>query len=222
MITVVIADDQPLVRAGLRMLLSAECDIKLVGEAEDGAGALAQVAEHRPDVVLMDLRMPGMDGVAATRRIVAERDARPDELTRVLVLTTFDDDDTVNSALRAGASGFMLKHASPTEVADAVRRVAQGDAWIDPSIAARVLATLRPQVPDEQVDVAALLTPREREVLVLVANGLSNDDIKRKLMLSEATVKTHVARILIKTGSRDRAAAVSLAFRSGFMQRYAR
>lgn len=217
MITVVLADDQPLVLAGLRMLLEAEADIEVVGEASNGADALACVAEHAPQVVLMDLRMPGMDGAEATRRIVAERGAS-ETPTRVLVLTTFNDDDALYGALRAGASGFMLKHASATEVADAVRRVAQGDVWLDPAVAGRVLENLRPPTPAAEIEAIALLTPREREVLTLVAQGMSNDEIKRTLWLSEATVKTHVARILMKTGSRDRAAAVALAYRSGFVR----
>lgn len=216
MIRVLIADDQPMVRAGLTMLLSAEDDIEVIGEAATGEAALREVAASEPDVVLMDLRMPGIGGVEATRTIVADRMDHPDAISRVLVITTFDDDETVYAALRAGASGFMLKHASPTEVADAVRRVAAGDVWLDPSVAGRVVDSLRPPRPSAAA-VADLLTPREQEILRLMADGLSNDEIRQQLFVSMATVKTHVARVLLKTGSRDRAAAVALAWKSGFV-----
>lgn len=214
MTTVFIVDDQPLVRAGVTMLLSGEEGLEVVGEASSAVEALPRVRELRPDVVLMDVRMPGMDGVAATRELVA--DAGSDQLVRVLVMTTFNDEDVVVEALQAGASGYLLKHASPTEIADAVRRVASGDTWLDATAATRLVERLRPRSA-VSTDVAALLTPREQEVLRMVAAGLSNTDIRKLLFLSEATVKTHVARILLKTGSRDRAAAVALAYRSGFV-----
>lgn len=214
MIDVFIVDDQPLVRAGITMLLSGEPGIAVVGEAESAAGALRLVRQLRPDVVLMDVRMPGMDGVSATRELVADGDA--DRLVRVIVMTTFDDEDVVVDALLAGASGYLLKHASPTELADAIRRVSSGDTWLDPTAATRLVERLRPRGGDS-TDIAALLTPREQEVLRMVAAGLSNREIRERLVLSEATVKTHVARLLLKTGSRDRAAAVALAYRTGFV-----
>jgi DNA-binding NarL/FixJ family response regulator len=218
-IRLVLADDVQMVRAGLRMLLSAEPDIEVVAEAADGHGAIAAVEALAPDVVLMDLSMPGMDGIEATSRIVAERPNRADQLTRVLVLTSMNDEENLYGALRAGAHGYMLKHSSPDELADAVRRVASGDSWLDPAVIGRVVEALRlPSRRDGGREVARVLTPREQEVFRLVADGLSNDDIRRRLVLSEATVKTHVARILMKTGSRDRAAAVALAYRSGFVR----
>lgn len=216
MITVFIVDDQPLVRAGITMLLSGEADIEVMGEAGTADEALAHVRRLRPDVVLMDVRMPGTDGVSATRRLV-EEPAPDDAIVKVLIMTTFDDEDVVIDALQAGASGYLLKHSSPTEIADAVRRVAAGDTWLDATAATRLVERLRPRSADT-TDVAALLTPREQEVLRLVAAGLSNREIRDLLVLSEATVKTHVARLLLKTGSRDRAAAVALAYRSGFVQ----
>ncbi|TBT88660.1 response regulator transcription factor [Propioniciclava sinopodophylli] len=217
-VTVVLADDQPMVRAGVRMLLSVDPAIQVVGEASDGHEAIAAVERLRPDVIVMDLRMPGTDGAEATRRIVAEQEHTPDALTRVLVLTTFDEDADVYAALRAGASGFLLKHASADVLATAIRRVAEGESWLDPAVVGRVIRALRlPPGPDGAA-VAAVLTPREREVLTLVAEGLSNAELCDRLFLSEATVKTHVARVLMKTGSRDRAAAVALAYRSGFVR----
>lgn len=217
-VTVVLADDQPMVRAGVRMLLSVDPAIQVVGEASDGHEAIAAVERLRPDVIVMDLRMPGMDGTEATRRIVAEQEHTPDALTRVLVLTTFDEDADVYAALRAGASGFLLKHASADVLATAIRRVAEGESWLDPAVVGRVIRALRlPPGPDGAA-VAAVLTPRERKVLTLVAEGLSNAELCDRLFLSEATVKTHVARVLMKTGSRDRAAAVALAYRSGFVR----
>ena len=217
-VTVVLADDQPMVRAGVRMLLSVDPAVQVVGEASDGHEAIAAVERLRPDVIVMDLRMPGMDGTEATRRIVAEQEHTPDALTRVLVLTTFDEDADVYAALRAGASGFRLKHASADVLATAIRRVAEGESWLDPAVVGRVIRALRlPPGPDGAA-VAAVLTPRERKVLTLVAEGLSNAELCDRLFLSEATVKTHVARVLMKTGSRDRAAAVALAYRSGFVR----
>lgn len=216
MIDVLIVDDQPLVRAGISMLLMAEDDIRVIGEAGSGQQALQLARSSCPDVVLMDVRMPGMDGVAATRELVRESKGNPDRLVRVLIMTTFDDEDVVVQALQAGASGYLLKHASPTEIADAIRRVAAGDTWLDATAATRLVQRLRASsaVP---TDITEVLTPREQEVLRLVAAGLSNQEIRETLVLSEATVKTHVARILFKTGARDRAAVVALAYRSGFV-----
>ncbi|GAA0189503.1 response regulator [Glutamicibacter creatinolyticus] len=216
MIDVLIVDDQPLVRAGISMLLMAEDDIRVIGEAGSGQQALQLARSSCPDVVLMDVRMPGMDGVAATRELVRESRGNPDRLVRVLIMTTFDDEDVVVQALQAGASGYLLKHASPTEIADAIRRVAAGDTWLDATAATRLVQRLRASsaVP---TDITEVLTPREQEVLRLVAAGLSNQEIRDTLVLSEATVKTHVARILFKTGARDRAAVVALAYRSGFV-----
>jgi DNA-binding NarL/FixJ family response regulator len=221
MISVVVADDQSLVRGGIAMMLNAESDMRVVGQAADGQQAVAAVAHLEPDVVLMDLRMPGMDGIAATEQIVAER-ADPDHLTKVLILTTFNDDEVVYGALRAGASGFLLKYAAPSELVTAVRVVASGRSYLDPEVTGQVIEALN-RAPDTQVyatssDQVNRLTAREKEVLAYVAQGLSNNDISRQLFLSEATVKTHVARILMKTGSRDRAQAVSLAFRSGLVR----
>lgn len=216
MIDVLIVDDQPLVRAGISMLLMAEDDIRVIGEAGSGQQALQLARSSCPDVVLMDVRMPGMDGVAATRELVRESKENPDRLVRVLIMTTFDEEDVVVQALQAGASGYLLKHASPTEIADAIRRVAAGDTWLDATAATRLVQRLRASsaVP---TDITEVLTPREQEVLRLVAAGLSNQEIRHTLVLSEATVKTHVARILFKTGARDRAAVVALAYRSGFV-----
>lgn len=216
---VVIADDQREVRQGMAMLLGAEPDIEVIGQAEDGAQACAMVARDHPDVVVMDIRMPGVDGIEATRRISADR-ADPDVVTAVLVLTTFDHDDALYGALRAGASGYMLKHAAPTSLADAVRRVADGEAWIDPSVAGKVIATLRQTVP---VDASGrptleMLSKREVEVLRLMGDGPTNAELASALFVSEATVKTHISRLLMKTGSHDRAQLVALAYKSGLVR----
>ena len=215
MTKVLIADDQALVRVGLRKILEAEPDTTVAGEAEDGQQAIAEARRLRPDVVLMDIRMPVLDGIEATRRIVAAGSA-----TRVLVLTTFGLDTYVFEALRAGASGFMLKDAPPEEIAAAVRIVASGEALLAPAITRAVIeefARQPPAAPSAQPQAVEELTPREREVLDLLARGLSNPEICEALVISEATAKTHVARILQKLGLRDRVQAVIYAYESGLV-----
>jgi DNA-binding NarL/FixJ family response regulator len=210
---VVIADDQVLVRTGFRMILTAR-GIEVVGEAGDGAEAVAAVRRLRPDVVLMDIRMPAMDGLEATRRILAE----PTDC-RVLILTTFDLDRYVYAALAAGASGFLLKDVTPEHLAAAVRLVTTGDALLAPSITRRLVerfATPAASQPAVHRDLA-VLTPRELEVLTLLGHGLSNGEVATELTLSEATVKTHVARIFAKLSLRDRAQAVVLAYETGLI-----
>ncbi len=222
-VSVVVAEDQPLVRAGLVMLLQAGEGIRVLAEAGDGAEAVELARAHRPDVVVMDVRMPGMDGVTATRLLTSDA-AGPSgsgHLVKVLVVTTFDEDHAVHAALRAGASGYLLKGAAPRDLLPAVRAVAAGEAWLDPGVAGAVIAALA-ALPDPGAPAPQLLerlTPREREVLALVANGMTNVEIRDHLVLSEATVKTHVSRILMKTGSHDRAKAVVLAYRSGLVGR---
>jgi DNA-binding NarL/FixJ family response regulator len=210
MTDVLIADDQALVRVGLRKILEAEQDMTVVAEAADGEEAVAEARRLRPDIVLMDIRMPALDGIEATRRIVA---AQPN--ARVLILTTFGLDGYVYDALRAGASGFMLKDAPPEEIAAAVRIVAGGDALLAPAVTRAVIAEFARQQPlPEPVAPSAVseLTPREHEVLRLLARGLSNPEICAELVISEATAKTHVARILQKLGIRDRVQAVIYAY----------
>jgi DNA-binding NarL/FixJ family response regulator len=211
--SVLIVDDQALVRVGLRKILETEPETTVVGEAADGEDAVAQARGLRPDVVLMDIRMPVLDGIEATRRIVA---AQPD--SRVLILTTFGLDGYVYDALRAGASGFMLKDAPPEEIAAAVRIVASGDALLAPAVTRAVVeefARRRPAPPPPRA--VEELTPREREVLGLVVRGLSNPEICAQLVISEATAKTHVARILQKLGLRDRVQVVIYAYESGLL-----
>jgi len=212
--TVVIADDQGMVRAGFRSLLESEPDIDVVGEAADGEMAVAAVTELQPDVTLMDIRMPVLDGISATRRLVAA--GTP---TRVLVLTTFDLDEYVFEALHAGASGFLLKDAPAEELVAAIRVVASGDALLAPGVTRRVIDAFvrQPIAPNRRRAAVAELTPREREVLGLVARGRSNLDIGRALFVSEATVKTHVSNLLGKLGLRDRVHAVIFAYESGLI-----
>ncbi|MET8997911.1 response regulator transcription factor [Amycolatopsis sp. Hca4] len=212
MIRVLLVDDQRLVRAGFRSILDGEDDITVVAEAADGREALQAAHDHHPDVVLMDIRMPVLDGLAATRHLLEDPGVR----TKVVILTTFDLDEDVYGALRAGASGFLVKDTEPAELIHAVRVVARGDALLAPSITRRLIAEFaargtRP-APSPALD---RLTEREREVLTLVAAGLSNDDIARELTLSPATAKTHVSRIMTKTGTHDRAQLVVLAYESG-------
>jgi DNA-binding NarL/FixJ family response regulator len=212
---VLVCDDQGLVRIGLRKILDVEPDLDVVGEAFDGAQAVEAAERLRPDVVLMDIRMPVLDGIAATHRIVAHR-----PVTRVLMLTTFGIDTYVYDALRAGASGFMLKDAPPEEIAAAVRIVARGEALLAPAVTrgvieqfARIPRPRRTDVPDE----VAALTPRERDVLELLVRGLSNSEICRSLVITDATAKTHVARILQKLGVRDRVQVVIYAYEHGLV-----
>ena len=229
-VRVLLVDDQRLVRSGFRLILSVEDDIEVVGEASDGAEAIDAARTLRPDVVLMDVQMPVMDGIEATRRIVAE------DLAKVLVLTTFDDDAYVFDALSAGASGFVLKNSAAEALVEAVRTVAAGHALLAPQITRRVIehmvaGTGRPDVTTPRSPVLtptgagpldprlAELTPREREVLVLVGHGLSNAEIAAELVLSEATIKTHVSNLLAKLHLRDRVQAVVLAHRYGLIPR---
>ena len=211
-IRVLVVDDQEMVRAGFSALLDAQPDLEVVGQAGDGAEAVELAAELHPDVILMDVRMPVMDGLAATRRILAT--AASGDSPRVVMLTTFDLDDYVYAALRAGASGFLLKHSTPDELAAAVRIVAAGDALLAPSVTRRLVedfARAQPVVPITPVH----LTPRETDVLRLVARGLSNRQIAAELVLAEQTVKTHVSNILTKLDLRDRAQAVVYAYEAG-------
>jgi DNA-binding NarL/FixJ family response regulator len=210
-VRVVIADDQALVRTGFRAIVSHEPDLDVVGEAGDGYAAVEQARLHRPDVVLMDIRMPGMDGLEATRLL-----ATNGSTTRVLILTTFDLDEYVFTALRAGASGFLLKDAPADQLLTAIRVIAAGDALIAPSVTRRLIAEFahRP-APTDRPEQLESLTPRERDVLRLLARGMSNAEIAAALFLGDATIKTHVSRILAKLGLRDRVQAVVLAYESG-------
>ena len=219
MISVLLADDQALVRAGFRALLNAEPDIRVVAEAADGLEAVKQAQQTHPDVVLMDIRMPGVDGLEATKRIAADPGLAD---TRVVILTTFELDEYVFEALRTGASGFLVKDTEPVELLRGVRAVAAGDALLSPSVTRRVIGEFagragqsRVTAPPPRLD---LLTDREREVLVLVAEGLSNDEIAARLVISPATAKTHVSRTMIKLGARDRAQLVVYAYEAGLIR----
>jgi DNA-binding NarL/FixJ family response regulator len=213
-------DDQPLLRTGFKLILEAENDITVVGEAGDGAAALRMVQATHPDVVLMDVRMPGMDGIEATRRIVGSASA-----TRVLILTTFDLDEYAYAGLRAGASGFLLKDVPPGDLLSAIRAVASGDAVVAPAVTRRLLDAFLPHLPDPggapgsaMPPEMSELTSREREILIEVAAGLSNAEIADRLVLAEATVKTHVGRMLGKLRLRDRVQAVVYAYEHGLVR----
>jgi DNA-binding NarL/FixJ family response regulator len=216
MIRVLIADDQTIVRAGFAALLAAQADIDVVAQGGDGREAVRLAEAHRPDVVLMDIRMPGMDGIDATRRILADP---ANAATRVLVLTTFDVDEYVYEALSAGASGFLLKDSTAEDLVSAVRVVARGDALLAPQVTGRLIREFARQRRTRPRPAPALttLTARETEVLGLIAGGLSNGEIAARLVVSEHTVKTHVARVFTKLGLRDRAQAVVLAYESGLV-----
>jgi DNA-binding NarL/FixJ family response regulator len=221
MTRVLLVDDQALLRLGFRLVIESEPDLEVVGEASDGQVAIAQTAALAPDVVVMDIRMPGMDGIEATRRIVAEHPA-----TRVLVLTTFDVDEYAFAALRSGASGFLLKNALPEELVAAIRTVAAGSSIVAPRIVRRLLDLFAPHLPTTATATADLnpalrtLTPRELDVLRCVAEGLSNAEIAERLVLSATTVKTHVGNMLAKLGVRDRVQAVIVAYESGLVRQW--
>ncbi len=216
MTTVLLADDQPLIRMGFRMVLGSTADLSIVGEAENGVQAVDLAVRLNPDVVLMDVRMPGLDGIEATRQVVARAPG-----CKVLILTTFDLDEYAFAGLRAGASGFLLKDAEPAELIAAIRTVARGDAVIAPRVTRRLLDTFAAHLPGTQgpdspgAVLLHRLTPREREVLVEVATGRSNSEIADQMLLSEATVKTHLGRVLTKLELRDRVQAVVFAYQNG-------
>ncbi|TJZ44085.1 response regulator transcription factor [Streptomyces piniterrae] len=216
MIRVLLADDQLLVRAGFKALLDAQPDIEVVGEADDGEAALAAVRAHRPDVVLMDIRMPVMDGLVATRRITADPQLSG---VKVVMLTTFELDEYVFEAIRSGASGFLVKDTEPEELLRAVRAVVDGDALLSPGVTRRLIAEFAAR-SKEPAAAGALseLTEREREVMALVGIGLSNEEIARRLVVSPLTAKTHVSRTMVKLGARDRAQLVVLAYESGLVR----
>jgi DNA-binding NarL/FixJ family response regulator len=215
MIRVLVADDQPLVRAGLRVLFEGEQDIAISGEAANGEEAVSLARHTRPDVVLMDIRMPVLDGLEATRQIAAQQALAG---VKMLILTTFETDEYVFEALRAGASGFLLKDAEPVELLQAVRVIADGDALLSPSVTRRLITRFTAP-PEEHRSPAQLdaLTEREREIMALVAKGLSNAQIAELLTISPATAKTHVSRAMVKLGARDRAQLVVLAYQSGLV-----
>jgi DNA-binding NarL/FixJ family response regulator len=216
MTRVVLADDQALVRAGFRALLDAEDGIHVVGEAVDGSDAVRVVRRERPDVVLMDIRMPEIDGLEATRQIVAEERLAN---VRVVILTTFELDEYVFEAVRSGASGFLVKDTEPDDLVHAVRLVAEGSALLSPSVTKRLIAEFASRAKEPpHAEALEELTAREREVMALVAEGLTNDDIAERFVLSPATVKTHVNRAMMKLGARDRAQLVVLAYESGLVR----
>jgi DNA-binding NarL/FixJ family response regulator len=218
-IRVLVADDQPLMRAAFEMTLRTEQDIDLVGEASDGLEAVEQARRLRPDVILMDVRMPGLDGVEATRILAAE-----DRTTKILILTTFDIDEYVIEAIRAGASGFLLKDVRPTELIEAIRIVARGDALLAPSVTRRLLESIASSLPtlrSTKVGLLDALTPTERKVLTLVGRGASNHEIAAELFVADTTVRTHIRHILVKLALRDRVQAVVLAYDTGLVQPHA-
>jgi DNA-binding NarL/FixJ family response regulator len=219
-ISILLVDDQPMLRLGFRLVLDTQPDMRVVGEAGDGATAVSLAAARQPDVVLMDVRMPGVDGIEATRRIAATASA-----TRVLILTTFDLDEYAYAGLRAGASGFLLKDVPPPDLLSAIRAVASGDAVVAPSVTRRLLDVFLPHLPDPAgagrvgaPPELQALTAREREILTEVASGLSNAEIATRLVLSEATVKTHVGRMLSKLHLRDRVQVVVYAYEHGLVR----
>ncbi len=216
MIRVLLADDQDLVRAGFRALLDAQDDIEVVGEAGDGEEAVQLARRHRPDIVLMDIRMPGTDGLAATRTITAD-----DRLAgvRIVILTTFELDEYVFEAIRSGASGFIVKNTKPVELLQAVRAVAAGDALLSPSVTRRLIREFAARTREAPAMPSLdALTEREREVMALVAEGLTNDEIAERLVVSRLTAKTHVSRAMVKLGARDRIQLVVLAYQSGLVR----
>lgn len=213
MIRVVVADDQPLVRLGLKVLLESEHDMELVGEAEDGRSALGLIRTTRPDVVLSDIRMPGLDGLALLRAVSTDPALAA---TRVILITTFELDEYVFEALRAGASGFVVKDTEPAELLHAVRVVAAGDSLLSPSVTRRVIRAFAARPAGPAPDLGEL-TAREREILALVGHGLSNDEIAGHLVISPATARTHVSRAMVKLGARDRAQLVVLAHQAGLV-----
>ena len=217
MIRVLLADDQALVRAGFRVLAGAAPDIEIVGEAADGAAAVELARSLRADVVLMDIRMPGTDGLEATRQIAADPGLAG---VRVVILTTYEEDENVFAAIRAGASGFLVKDIEPADLVSAIRVVARGDALLSPSVTRRLIARIAGQDPARHADPSALsaLTDREREVLALVAAGMSNDEIGAALHMSPLTAKTHVSRAMVKLGARDRAQLVVTAYQTGLVR----
>jgi DNA-binding NarL/FixJ family response regulator len=219
-IRVLVADDQPMARAGMRMLLKNEEDIEVVAEAVDGRDALNQARAQGPDVILMDVRMSGTDGVAATRMVVEEGlTAQSGQPIKIIIITTFDIDQYIYDALHAGASGFLLKHVLPAEIAAAIRAVVAGGAWLDPTVARRLIDTFNAP-PERQTSTSAQiagLTPREQEVLVLLAQGLSNAEVAKQLEVTEATVRTHLARVMQKLGVREKAQAVIAAYQRGIV-----
>jgi DNA-binding NarL/FixJ family response regulator len=214
-ITVVVVDDQALVRGGFRVLVDSAADLEVVGEADTGDRAIAVVTATRPDVVLMDIRMPGLDGISATRAIVAT----PGNVSRILILTTFDLDEYVYDALQAGASGFLLKDAPPETLLEGIRVLAEGNSLLAPSVTRTLIAEFAKRSPTPRTDTTTLglVTAREKEVLLLVARGLSNAEIAEELAMSLATAKTHVSRLLQKLGVRDRAQLVVFSYESGLM-----
>jgi len=218
-IRVLVADDQPLMRAAFEMTLRTEEDIELVGEASDGLDVVEQARRLRPDVILMDVRMPGLDGVEATRILAAE-----DRTTKILILTTFDIDEYVIEAIRAGASGFLLKDVRPSDLIEAIRIVARGDALLAPSVTRRLLESIAPSLPvlrPPKVGLLDALTPTERKVLALVGRGASNHEIAAELFVADTTVRTHIRHILEKLALRDRVQAVVLAYDTGLVQPHA-